>query len=217
MARLRRASTGEGPQCPVDVEHGFMLVHIDWGDRYWCPSHRHGGNGRFFTQAETHDYQLTEEDIMQIYETTAHSIIAGSTTIDDGVRTIAKQTKQSSGKVRDKLSTMVDALTVEAEANDAKQTARAAELKADDDAAEAAKPKTPRTPRARKEWIAPEKFAEVRDAAGLSNTAIARAWGKSPSRMTELTRGTKATQGGSIDMFNDFCAVVESLNVEESD
>lgn len=162
---------------------------------------------------------------MQIYETTAAAIIADTTTLDDGVRTIAKQTKQSSTKVRAKLNTMVDAMSADAEANATKQDAIRAKHAAEAEAAEAAKPKTPRTPRARKEWVEPEKFAEIRNASGLSNTAIAKAWGKSPSRMTELTRGTIrevdgktiGTAGGSIDVFNEFVAVVESLAEETTD
>ncbi len=215
MARLSRASTGEGPECPVDSDHGFMLVHMDWDGLYWCPSHRHGGNGRFFSQDESIDYELTETDEMQIYESTAKAIIAGGTTMDEGVAAISKKTKQGTGKVRDRLSTMVDALTTEAAAHDAEQTEKAATIKAETAKTEAAKPKTPRAPRARKEWIAPEKFAEVRDAAGVTNTAIAKAWGKSPSRMTELTRGTKATQGGSIDLYNEFVVIVEGLATEK--
>jgi hypothetical protein len=212
MARSRQ-TTGEGPQCPIVPTHGRMLVHEDWGHRYWCPAHDHGGNGRFFHQDEVADYELTEEDTMKLYESIARQVIAEEITIDDGVTTITKRTRGKSATVRDKLSTMIDGLQTEREETETKQK----EAKATNAKKRTAAAKKDAKPRQRKKWVEPEKFAKLRDKHGLTNTAIAKAWGKSPSRLTELTKGTKATQGGSIDVFNDYKAVVESLAEDKED
>ena len=36
--------------CPEDG--GICYDHPDWGDRVWCPSNGHGGNGKFFPVAQ---------------------------------------------------------------------------------------------------------------------------------------------------------------------
>lgn len=39
-----------GLVCPDDG--GICYDHPDWGDRVWCPSNEHGGNGKFFPAAQ---------------------------------------------------------------------------------------------------------------------------------------------------------------------
>lgn len=46
MARDRKW----GLICPDDG--GICYDHPDWGDRVWCPSNEHGGNGKFFNAAQ---------------------------------------------------------------------------------------------------------------------------------------------------------------------
>ena len=50
--RRPRPSTGNGPPCLLDREHGRMQK-IQGVQDYWCPHSDHGGNGRFFTDDET--------------------------------------------------------------------------------------------------------------------------------------------------------------------
>jgi hypothetical protein len=42
-----------GLLCPLDG--GILLSNPDWGERLWCPSNGHGGNGRFFDPTETQE------------------------------------------------------------------------------------------------------------------------------------------------------------------
>jgi hypothetical protein len=48
--------------------------------------------------------------------------------------------------------------------------------------------------------VPPEKFARLRDRARMTNSAIARTMGVSPTRLTELTR----TKGGSERVWDAF-------------
>lgn len=54
MSRTRRW----GLLCPEDG--GILLSHPDWGDRLWCPSNGHGGNGRFFDPATVQEGYETD-------------------------------------------------------------------------------------------------------------------------------------------------------------
>jgi len=39
--------------CPEDG--GICYDHPDWGDKVWCPSNQHGGNGKFFPVAQVQE------------------------------------------------------------------------------------------------------------------------------------------------------------------
>lgn len=55
--------------------------------------------------------------------------------------------------------------------------------------------------------VPPEKFAEIRDKAGVKNTEIAQELGVSPTRLTELTK----TKGGTSRQFKRVREAVAGL------
>lgn len=213
----------------MDAGHGRLLTHSSWERKpYFCPHAAHGGNGRFFTEAEAFgEFSWNEDDEMMVYQEAAAAIISGTRDMDEAVRSIAKSTKSSTDKVRERLSTMVAAAKATAAekaaeraqeraakkaAEDAAKAEKAAAKKAERDAKAAAKGE-PKAPRVLKEQVPPTEFAAVRDRLGLKNGEVAKAIGRSPSRATELTRSL----GGSRDIFDSFVVDVERFAAEKAE
>lgn len=195
-----------GAKCPMDESHGRLLDHTDWPDRWWCPANAHGGNGRFFTTAEAQGaFVMEDEDEMMVYESAARAIISGSRDMDEAVKSIAKSTKTSTDKVRERLNLMVKVAEEQneerAEAREAVEKAKAEKPKRERKAKE---PKAPRTP---VERLDPALFAEVRDRLGLRNGECAIAMGLSASRMTEFTK----TKGGTQAQYDAWVGALEAF------
>lgn len=60
--RRPKPTTGNGPPCLLNPEHG-RLLKIQGVQDYWCPHSDHGGNGRFYTGAEIEGQKAPDSDI----------------------------------------------------------------------------------------------------------------------------------------------------------
>jgi hypothetical protein len=60
--RRPKPSTGNGPPCLLNPEHG-RLLKIQGVQNYWCPHSDHGGNGRFYHSAEIDGQKAPDPDV----------------------------------------------------------------------------------------------------------------------------------------------------------
>lgn len=165
---LRRNTAGNGPLCPVNNQHGRLY---SWeGGRWYCPSHPHGGNGKFFSEKEAYgDYAITEEEVTALLESTARDIIAERTSLEQAVTTVARQTKRSSATVRESLTLMVK--TIQEHGNGVNMADKRSAARA----AKAAAPKA--TSSKTLEHVEASEFVRVLNELGLTNKQAAEATG----------------------------------------
>jgi hypothetical protein len=180
------------------------------GQNFYCPHQFHGGNGKFFTQAEVDgDYELKEAEVSALLEAAAKDVLNGKTTIDAAVRELAKITSRTTTQVREALTIMTDTI----EKKDAEKVEQATAVKAararraaPAAAAPAKAAKAPAAPRVAREKATGEQFAGVIAALGLTPKQAAEACGEATPPM-----GKSATyiyilthSGASADLFAKF-------------
>jgi hypothetical protein len=163
----------------------------------------HGGNGKAFTDKEAHGgYELEEKDLTALYESAASEVIAGRTTLDMAVQSVAKTTKRSSAQVREALTIMIETIK--------EKDVTMAEKKA---AAKAAKTKpapAPKGERRRLEHVEGVEFARVRDELGLTNKQAAEATGEAGMGASATYVYILTHQGSSIKLFEKYQAALKA-------
>lgn len=59
--RRPKPSTGNGPVCLLNREHG-RTMKIQGVQEFWCPHSDHGGNGRFYSDPEIEGQKAPDPD-----------------------------------------------------------------------------------------------------------------------------------------------------------
>lgn len=195
------AGAGNGPLCPANPRHGRMYSRDRGGDPshgYRCMHTDHGGNGKAFTDKEASgEYELQENDVTALYESAATEVIAGRTTLDAAVQSVAKTAKRPTAQVREALLIMIDTIK-EKDITMAEKKAAAAKAKT----AKAAP--APKGERRRLEHVEGSEFARVRDELGLSNKQAAEATGEAGMGASATYIYILTHQGSSIKLFEKY-------------
>lgn len=203
-------SVGSGPLCPINNEHGRLYSQDDGSGRWFCPSSPHGGNGKFFTDAEAHgDYTVTEHEVAVIYEQAARDVISGRRTLDQAVAAVVAQTKRSSASVRESLALMIK--TIEEHQGTGETMA---EKKASTKAKKAASAPAPKDTARRQEHAGPEKFQAVLDELQMTNKQAAEATGAAGMGASATYIYILTHQGASQRLFDKFDAACHKWSDE---
>lgn len=200
--------SGLGPLCPVDNRHGRLYP---WSaGRYLCSHYAHGGNGRIFADEEaTGGYDLKERDVQAIYETAAREVVSGQAKEDVVIRDIARQTKNSTAQVREKLHLMMAVVREQERQKEAKM-ADQAKAKAAKTAKAPKAPKAPSEPRQRLEHVEGERFAALRDKYGLTNKQVAQACGDAGMGASSTYVYIVTHKGSSIKLYERYEAALKA-------
>ena len=210
VATRRSRSPGEGSPCPANPEHGRLYA---WEDgRWYCPSHAHGGNGRFFSDKEAQgEYERTDRERLDIpdgargdellLESAARDVIAEKTTIDKAVAELAKTSSMSTTAIRESLALMIKTITEEgvSVAEKRKQTSKKA----------AAAKATPKESGRRLEHVDAAKFQKVLKDTKLTNKQAAEATGAAGMGKSATYVYILLHQGASVNLFTKFKAALE--------
>ncbi len=161
----------------------------------------HGANGRAFTDKEAQgEYEAKEEEMPQLYKSTALEIISERITLDQGVQSIAKASKRASSQVRESLLIMID--TIKEKNTDMAEQKAAIKAKKTKPAAKGE--------RRRLEHVEGDEFARVRDEYGLSNKQAAEATGEAGMGASATYIYILTHQGSSIKLFEKYQAALKT-------
>lgn len=206
----RNKGSGEGPPCPANPEHGNLYK---WEDGTWyCPTHDHGGNGKFFTDKEAHgEYEQTERDKLDVpdgklgderlLEIAAQEVIDGKTTLDLAVVSITEITSLSTAAARESLTLMISTIK-----NEGVSVAEKRKQVAKDQAAAKAAPKASGR---RLEHVDGADFQKVVKKYGLTSKQAAEATGNAGMGKSATYVYILLHQGASVNLFDRFKEAIE--------